>query len=115
MTPEEFRVHGHRIIDWIADYRARVESLPVMARTEPGDVKKQLPATPPDTPESFDAIVADLERIIVPGLSHWQHPGFFGYFPCNGSLASVLGDYVSTGLGVLGLSWQSSPALTELE
>ena len=115
MTPEEFRVQGHRIIDWIADYRARVESLPVMARTEPGDVKKQLPATPPDTPESFDASVADLERIIVPGLSHWQHPSFFGYFPCNGSLASVLGDYVSTGLGVLGLSWQSSPALTELE
>src|SRR5215204_131480 len=115
MTPEEFRVQGHRIIDWIADYRARVESLPVMARTEPGDIKKQLPATPPDTPESFDAIVADLERIIVPGLSHWQHPSFFGYFPSNGSLASVLGDYVSTGLGVLGLAWQSSPALTELE
>ena len=115
MTPEEFRTQGHRIIDWIADYRARVESLPVMARTEPGDVKKLLPATPPDAPESFDAILADLDRIVVPGLSHWQHPSFFGYFPCNGSLASVLGDYVSTGLGVLGLSWQSSPALTELE
>ena len=115
MTPEEFRTQGHRIVDWIADYRARVESFPVMARTEPGDVKKQLPATPPEAPESFDAIVADLERIIVPGLSHWQHPSFFGYFPCNGSLASVLGDYVSTGLGVLGLAWQSSPALTELE
>lgn len=115
MTPEEFRTQGHRIVDWIADYRARIESLPVMARTQPGDVKKQLPAAPPESPESFDAIVADLERIIVPGLSHWQHPSFFGYFPCNGSLASVLGDYVSTGLGVLGLSWQSSPALTELE
>jgi aromatic-L-amino-acid decarboxylase len=115
MTPEEFRTQGHRIIDWIADYRARVESLPVMARTEPGDVKKQLPSAPPDSPESFDAILADLERIIVPGLSHWQHPSFFGYFPSNGSLASVLGDYVSTGLGVLGLAWQSSPALTELE
>ena len=115
MTPEEFRVQGHRIVDWIADYRARVESLPVMARTAPGEIKQQLPAMPPETPESFDAILADLERIIVPGLSHWQHPSFFGYFPCNGSLASVLGDYVSTGLGVLGLSWQSSPALTELE
>jgi aromatic-L-amino-acid decarboxylase len=115
MTPEEFRAQGHRIVDWIADYRARVAAYPVMARTAPGEVKQQLPATPPETPEPFDAILADLERIIVPGLSHWQHPGFFGYFPCNGSLASVLGDYVSTGLGVLGLAWQSSPALTELE
>jgi aromatic-L-amino-acid/L-tryptophan decarboxylase len=115
MTPEEFRAQGHRVVDWIADYRARVETLPVMARTAPGDVKKQLPATPPDSPDSFDTIVADLESIIVPGLSHWQHPSFFGYFPCNGSLASVLGDYLSTGLGVLGLAWQSSPALTELE
>jgi aromatic-L-amino-acid decarboxylase len=115
MTPEEFRAAGHRLIDWIADYRARVETLPVMARTSPGDVRQQLPAQPPDRPEPFDAIVRDLDAIIVPGLSHWQHPRFFGYFPCNGSLSSVLGDYVSTGLGVLGLAWQSSPALTELE
>jgi aromatic-L-amino-acid decarboxylase len=115
MTPEEFRAAGHQIVDWIADYRATVASHPVMARTEPGDVKKQLPAHPPEQPEPFDAIVRDLDRIIVPGLSHWQHPQFFGYFPCNGTLASVLGDYVSTGLGVLGLAWQSSPALTELE
>src|SRR4029077_21244005 len=115
MTPEEFRAAGHRLIDWIADYRARVETLPVIARTGPGDVRQQLPAQPPDRPEPFDAIVRDLDAIIVPGLSHWQHPRFFGYFPCNGSLASVLGDYVSTGLGVLGLAWQSSPALTELE
>ena len=115
MTPEEFRAAGHQIVDWIADYRANVESRPVMARTEPGDIKKQLPAQPPDQPEQFDAIVRDLDRIIVPGLSHWQHPQFYGYFPCNGTLASVLGDYVSTGLGVLGLAWQSSPALTELE
>src|SRR5262245_7883363 len=115
MTPEEFRAAGHRLIDWIADYRARVEQLPVMARTEPGGVKAQLPTSPPDAPEPFDALVADLDRIVVPGLTHWQHPQFFGYFPCNGSLASVLGDYVSTGLGVLGLAWQSSPALTEVE
>ncbi len=115
MTPEEFRAAGHRLIDWIADYRASVDARPVMARTEPGDVKRQLPAHPPVDPEPFDAIVGDLDRIIVPGLSHWQHPQFFGYFPCNGSLASVLGDYVSTGLGVLGLSWQASPALTEVE
>jgi aromatic-L-amino-acid decarboxylase len=115
MDVEEFRAAGHRLIDWIADYRAQVATYPVMARTEPGDVKKQLPALPPDSGESFDAIVRDLDRVIVPALSHWQHPQFFGYFPSNGSLASVLGDYVSTGLGVLGIAWQSSPALTELE
>jgi aromatic-L-amino-acid/L-tryptophan decarboxylase len=115
MTPDEFRAAGHQIVDWIADYRATVSARPVMARTEPGAVKQQLPARPPDHAEPFADIMRDLDTIIVPGLSHWQHPQFFGYFPCNGTLASVLGDYVSTGLGVLGLAWQSSPALTELE
>jgi aromatic-L-amino-acid decarboxylase len=115
MTPDEFRRRGHQLVDWIADYRERVARLPVMARTEPGEIKARLPASPPSAPETLDEIVRDLEEIILPGLSHWQHPDFFGYFPSNGDLASVLGDYVSTGLGVLGLSWQSSPALTELE
>jgi aromatic-L-amino-acid decarboxylase len=115
MTPEEFRTVGHRLIDWIADYRARLAGLPVMARTTPGEVKARLPAAPPEQPEDFAAVFRDLEEVLVPGLSHWQHPHFFGYFPCNASLASVLGDYLSTGLGVLGLSWQASPALTELE
>jgi len=78
-------------------------------------VRAQFPAKPPVQPESFDGIFEDLEKIIVPGLSRWQHPSFFGYFPGNGELSSVLGDYLSTGLGVLGLSWISSPALTELE
>lgn len=86
-----------------------------MARTAPGGIRAQLPASPPADPEPFDDVLADLDRIIVPGLSHWQHPAFFGYFPSNGTPASVLGDFVSTGLGVLGLAWQSSPALTELE
>ena len=115
MTPEEFRKAGHQLIDWIADYRANVADFQVMARTAPGEIRAQLPATPPDAPESFDAILGDLEKIILPGLSHWQSPNFFGYFPSNGLLSSVLGDYASTGLGSLGLSWQSSPALTELE
>jgi aromatic-L-amino-acid decarboxylase len=115
VTPEEFRRHGHQLIDWIADYRSRVSDRPVMAQTSPGEVKAKLPAAPPETPESFDDIVRDLDRIVVPGLSHWSHPSFFGYFPCNGELSSVLGDFASTGLGVLGLAWQSSPALTEVE
>jgi len=115
MTPEEFRLAGHRIVDWIADYRAHVESRPVLPRSEPGDIKRLLPAHAPPEPEPIDAILADLDRIVAPGLLQWQHPRFFGYFPSNGSLASVLGDYVSTGLGVIGLAWQSSPALTEIE
>jgi aromatic-L-amino-acid decarboxylase len=115
MTPDEFRARGHQLIDWIAEYRERVAELPVMAGTAPGDIKRQLPPSPPIEPESFDEIVRDVERILLPGLSHWAHPAFFGYFPCNGELSSVLGDYLSTGLGVLGLAWQSSPALTEVE
>ena len=115
MTPEEFRKYGHQLIDWIADYRANIANRPVMARTAPGEIRAQLPASPPESPELFDAIFKDMDRIVMPGLSHWQHPRFFGYFPSNGSLSSVLGDYLSTGLGVLGLSWQSSPALTEVE
>ena len=115
MNPEEFRKFGHQLIDWIADYRTHVADMPVRSRLEPGAVHAQFPVTPPEQPESFENIFKDLEQIILPGLSHWQHPSFFGYFPGNGDLSSVLGDYLSTGLGVLGLSWQSSPALTELE
>ncbi|HXA50527.1 MAG TPA: pyridoxal-dependent decarboxylase [Candidatus Acidoferrum sp.] len=115
MTPEEFRQAGHRLIDFIADYRATVAERPVMARTEPGAIRAALPADPPMQGEPIEAILADVDRILMPGLTHWQHPSFFGYFPSNAELSSVLGDYVSTGLGVLGLSWQASPALTELE
>src|SRR5215475_5485327 len=115
MTPEEFRRIGHQIIDRIADYRANVAQGPVMSSVAPGAVKAALPAGPPEAAEPFDAILADVERIVMPGLSNWQHPSFFGYFPSNGELSSVLGDYVSSGLGVLGLNWQASPALTELE
>jgi len=115
MTPDEFRAFGHRLIDWIADYRAGIADLPVMSQARPGDLKAQLPLEAPQAGESPEAILADVEKLIVPGLSHWQHPGFFAYFPSNGLLSSVLGDYLSTGLGTLGLAWQSCPALTELE
>lgn len=115
MHPDEFRRIGHELIDWIADYRARAPELPVWSRAEPGATRAKLPAEAPEAPEPFEALRADLERIIEPGLSNWQHPRFFGYFPANATLASVLGDLLSSGLGQLGLNWQSSPALTELE
>jgi aromatic-L-amino-acid/L-tryptophan decarboxylase len=115
VTPEEFRRHGHELVDWIADYRARVAEHPVMAQTTPGAIKARLPAHPPAEPEPFAAVVRDLDTVVLPGLTHWSHPRFFGWFPCNGDLSSVLGDLASTGLGVLGLSWLSSPALTEIE
>ncbi len=115
MSPEEFRRLGHELIDRIADYRAGVGELPVMAQVEPGAIRAALPKAAPEAAEPFEAIFADLDALILPGLSHFNHPGFFGYFPSNGELSSVLGDYLSTGLGALGLSWQSAPALTELE
>jgi aromatic-L-amino-acid decarboxylase len=115
MTPEEFRTHGHQLIDWLADYHASLASRPVQSPDQPGDVTARLPTTPPDQPEPFPSVLADFNDLIVPGLTLWQHPRFFGYFPSNALLAGVLGDLASTGLGVLGLSWQSSPAITELE
>ncbi|MGY2064027.1 pyridoxal-dependent decarboxylase [Blastococcus sp. SYSU DS0619] len=115
MTPDEFRRHGHEVVDWIADYWTRIGSFPVRSQVTPGDVRAELPASAPDQGEPFSAVLADLDRVVVPGLTHWQHPGFFGYFPANTSGPSVLGDLVSAGLGVQGMSWVASPAATELE
>ncbi len=115
MTPDEFRRLGHEVVDWIADYRESLPGRPVHATTAPGEVRSLLPTIAPGAPESLRSILDDLDRIVVPGLSHFQHPRFHGYFPANASLESVLGDMVSTGLGVIGITWQSSPALTELE
>ncbi|MSW64584.1 MAG: aminotransferase class V-fold PLP-dependent enzyme, partial [Actinobacteria bacterium] len=115
MTPEQFRAHGHEVVDWVADHMGRVESLPVRSQVAPGDVRAALPASAPEQGEPIADVLADLDRIVVPGLTHWQHPGFFGYFPANTSGASVLGDLVSSALGVQGMSWVTSPACTELE
>ncbi len=115
MTPDEFRRYGHELIEWIADYRATLESRPVMPPVVPGAIKASLPTSPPETAEPFSRVLSDFREKIAPGLLHWQHPRFFGFFPSNGTLSSVLGDVLSTGLGVIGLSWQSSPALGELE
>ena len=115
MTPEEFRTHGHALIDWIADYVAGVEERPVSAAVEPGWVRAQLPDHPPTDPEAFDAVMTDVDEIVVPGLTQWQHPSFFAYFPANASFPSILGELLSAGLGVQGMSWVTSPACTEVE
>ncbi|MFC4910259.1 pyridoxal-dependent decarboxylase [Actinomadura gamaensis] len=115
MTPEEFRRYGKQVIDWIADYHESIESRPVMSRARPGDVLAALPEHPPEKGEGFDGLLAALERDVVPGLTHWQHPSFFGYFPSNATGPSILGDLLSSGLGVQGMMWATSPAATELE
>jgi aromatic-L-amino-acid/L-tryptophan decarboxylase len=115
VTPDEFRSHGHALIDWIADYVVGVEDRPVSAAVEPGWVRAQLPEHPPTGPEAFDAVMADVDEIVVPGLTQWQHPSFFAYFPANASFPSILGELLSAGLGVQGMSWVTSPACTEVE
>jgi aromatic-L-amino-acid decarboxylase len=115
MGPEEFRAAGHELIDWIADYRARIPELPVQARVKPGEVAGQLPGHAPEHAEPFSQVLADLDSVVVPGLTQVQHPRYFGWFPSNASLASVLGDLATSGLGALGITWQSAPALTEVE
>ena len=115
MTPEEFRRHGHRVVDWIADYYARIESLPVLSQAKPGQIRRSLPPEPPESGESFDTILHDVEKLILPGITHWQSPNFFAFFPGNASGPAILGDLLSSGLGVQGMLWVTSPACTELE
>ncbi|MER7331859.1 MULTISPECIES: pyridoxal-dependent decarboxylase [unclassified Micromonospora] len=115
MTPDEFRRAGHAVVDWIADYWATVGQRPVTSQDPPGAVAAALPAGPPEHGEPVEAVLADLDTLVAPRLTHWQHPGFFGYFPANTSGPSVLGDLVSSGLGVQGMLWATGPACTELE
>ncbi len=115
LAPDEFRRHGHALIDWIADYYARVEDYPVRSQVKPGEIRSMLPASAPEAPESFESIMRDLERIIMPGITHWQSPNFYAFFPANTSFPSILGELASAGLGVQGMSWSTSPACTELE
>src|SRR5436305_6541225 len=112
---DAFRKDGQKALDWVADYLDRAESLPVLSQVKPWDIYKSLSAKPPQQPESFDAILKDLEEKILPGITHWQSPHFHAYFPANSSPASVLGDLLSSGLGVQGMLWATSPACTELE
>lgn len=115
MNSEEFRRYGHEIVDWIARYMDEVERYPVRARTEPGALTEALPKAAPEQPESMDAILADLDRLIMPGVTHWQHPMFFAYFPSISSPPSVLAEILAAGLGLNGMMWETSPAVTELE
>ena len=115
MPPDEFRRHGYAVVDWIADYYSRIESYPVLSRAEPGQIRASLPANPPSQGEPFAAILGDVEKLILPGITHWQSPNFYAYFPSNNSGASILGDLLSSGLGVQGMLWATSPACTELE
>ncbi len=115
MSADEFRKQGKELIDWIADYYEKVESYPVMSQVDPGDIYNGLPDSAPVEGESFQSMMQDVENIIMPGITHWQSPNFFAYFPANSSAPAVLGDLLSSGLGVQGMIWATSPACTELE
>ena len=115
MDPEDFRRYGHQVIDWIADYLSEVESRPVLSQASPGDIASSLPASPPAHGEPFENMMADLETVVMPGITHWQSPNWFSYFPSNSSGPSILADLVSSGLGVQGMLWSTSPACTEME
>ena len=115
LSPEEFRRHGYALIDWIADYWQRVEELPVMSQIQPGAIRELLPPSAPEHGEPFERLIEDLNAIVMPGVSHWQSPSWFAYFPANSSPPSVLAELVSAGLGVQGMLWSTSPAATEIE
>jgi aromatic-L-amino-acid/L-tryptophan decarboxylase len=115
MTPDDFRRHGHAVVDWIADYYTRIESHPVLSKAMPGQVRASLPSNPPAKGEPFHEILGDVEKLILPGVTHWQSPNFFAFFPANASGPAILGDLLSSGLGVQGMLWATSPACTELE
>ena len=103
MTPDEFRARGYQMVDWIADYLATVGERNITPHVEPGEIRALLPRQAPESPESFDEIMEDLDRVVMPGITHWQSPGWFAYFPANSSPASILGEMASAGLGVQGM------------
>ena len=115
MDNAEFRKYGHAFIDWLADYFEHIEDYPVKSSVAPGDILDQLPAVPPSHPESIEAVFSDFQKVIMPGITHWQHPGWFAYFPANNSPASVLAELLTAGLGSQCMIWQTSPAAAELE
>lgn len=115
MTPDEFRKQGHAAVEWVARYMEEVETYPVLSQVQPGDIRAKLPAHPPEQGESLDAVLRDMDDIVMPGITHWQSPDFFAYFPSNTSGPSIVGDLLCAGLNVQGMMWINSPALTEVE
>jgi aromatic-L-amino-acid/L-tryptophan decarboxylase len=115
MSPQEFREFGRAMVDWVADYYEGIEKRPVLSQVKPGEIRSMLPPSAPDQPEEFAAILRDINPVILPGVTHWQSPNFFAYFPANASGAAILGDLLSSALGVQGMLWATSPACTELE
>ena len=115
MSPEEFRKNGYAVVDWIATYLEEVEKYPVLPTVEPGDIASLMPERAPEAPEVFAELLADLDRVVMPGITHWQSPNWFAYFPANTSPPSILAEFVAAGLGVQGMLWSTSPAATEVE
>ncbi|GKG13567.1 tyrosine decarboxylase 1-like protein, partial [Tanacetum coccineum] len=115
LEPEEFRRHGHMVIDFLADYNQNIENYPVRSHVKPGYLLENLPDCAPKQPESLETILKDVHRDIIPGLTHWQSPNFFAYFASSGSTASFLGEMLMNGFSVVGFNWEASPAVTELE
>ena len=115
MPADEFRKYGHEMVDWIADYLSNIEQYPVLSQVAPGDVTAKLPEHPPATSESMDEVFGDIDRVIVPGLTHWNHPSFHAYFSISASGPGILADMLSSALNVNAMLWKTSPAATELE
>ena len=115
MSPDEFRQWGYKFVDWIADYIAHPERYPVLSQVEPGSIRRQLPASPPEKPEPMEAMMRDIDQIIMPGITHWNHPAFFAYFAVTGSGPGILGELLSAALNINGMLWRTSPSFTELE
>ncbi|HPT11977.1 MAG TPA: aminotransferase class I/II-fold pyridoxal phosphate-dependent enzyme [Bacteroidales bacterium] len=115
MNTDDFRKNGHEIVEWIARYFQDIEEYPVKSSVKPGSIKSQLPEKPPIKPDSFEAFLKDFNDIILPGITHWQNPNFFAYFPANNSYPSILGEMLTAALGAQCMIWETSPAATELE
>jgi len=114
MTPEEFKKWGHQFVDWIADYLDHPERFNVLSQNKPGEIRRQLPVSAPSHPESMDDVLQDIQNILVPGLTHWNNPNFYAYFPNTGSGPGIFGEMLCAAFNVNGMVWKTAPAVTEL-
>jgi aromatic-L-amino-acid decarboxylase len=115
MSPQDFRTYGYKLVDWIANYIENIEEYPVIPSIKPGDIKKQLPENPPSSSQSMDEIISDIDRIIIPGMTHWNHPEFMAYFNSTSGSPGIFAEFLSAALNVNGMIWQTAPASAELE